>query len=90
LGAAAHSQNQVVSHEGSLALIRNAAESIAAGNLDQAEKQLHAVLQDNPDEFRALNLLGIVRAQQHREPEAEELLKRAIDLKPDYTSAHAS
>jgi tetratricopeptide (TPR) repeat protein len=90
LGAVAHSQNQVVGPEGNLALIRNAAESIAAGNLDQAEKQLHAVLQANSHEFRALNLLGIIRAQQRREPEAEELFKRAIEIKPDYASAHAS
>jgi len=90
LGGAAHSQNQAVRTEGNLAIIRNAAESIAAGNLDQAEKQLHTVLQENPDEFRALNLLGIIRAQQRREPEAEELFKRAIEIKPDYTSAHAS
>ena len=48
------------------------------------------MLQTSPQEFRALNLLGIVRAQQRREPEAERLFRRAIEIKPDFTSAHTS
>jgi tetratricopeptide (TPR) repeat protein len=73
---------------GNLALIKDAAQSMAAGNLDKAEVELKTVLAENPSEYRALNLLGIVRAQQHREPEAEQLFKRAIAQKPDFASAH--
>jgi tetratricopeptide (TPR) repeat protein len=75
---------------GNLSLIQNAAKSLAAGDLTQAEHTLNLVLQSAPDDFRALNLLGIVRAQQQREPEAEKLLHRAIELKPEFTSAHMS
>jgi len=73
-----------------LPVIKDAAEAIAAGKLDQAEKELQTVLQTSPGEFRALNLLGIVRAQQRREAEAEHLFKKAIEVKPDFASAHAS
>jgi tetratricopeptide (TPR) repeat protein len=73
---------------GSLALMKDAAEAMAAGNLQKAETELKTVLTENPGEYRALNLLGIVRAQQHRETEAEQLFKLAIQQKPDFASAH--
>src|SRR5450631_1572624 len=69
-------------------LLKDAAESIAAGNLQVAENELQAVLRTSPSEYRALNLLGIVRAQQNRQLEAEQLFKQAIKLKPDFVSAH--
>ncbi len=69
-------------------LIKDAAEAIATGKLDVAENELQTVLRSDPKEYRALNLLGIVRAQQHREKEAEQLFKRAIAQKPDFASAH--
>jgi tetratricopeptide (TPR) repeat protein len=73
---------------GSTVLIKDAAEAMAAGNLPKAETELKTVLAESPNEYRALNLLGIVRAQQHREPEAEQLFKQAIEQKPDFVSAH--
>ncbi len=69
-------------------LIKDAAEAIAAGKLDVAENELQTVLRSDPKEYRALNLLGIVRAQQHREKEAEQLFKQAIAQKFDFASAH--
>ncbi len=74
----------------SLTLLRDAAQAIAAGDLPRAETVLNTVLHSAPDDFRALNLLGIVRAQQGREPDAEKLFKRALELKPDFASAHVS
>ncbi len=68
--------------------IKDAAEAIAAGKLDVAENELQTVLRADPKEYRALNLLGVVRAQQHREKEAEQLFKQAIAQKPDFASAH--
>jgi tetratricopeptide (TPR) repeat protein len=90
LASAAYSQAQTVTTGPTLPLLQDAAQSIAAGKLDRAENELQTVLKTRPAEFRALNLLGIVRAQQHREPEAEEFFKRAIAIKPDFTSAHTS
>jgi tetratricopeptide (TPR) repeat protein len=73
-----------------ISLIKDAAQAFAAGDLKRAESELNTVLAASPDEFHALNLLGIIRAQQRREPEAETLFKRAIEIKPDFASAHVS
>jgi tetratricopeptide (TPR) repeat protein len=73
-----------------LSMLQEAAQRLAAGDLKPAEDELNIVLKNAPDDFRALNLLGIVRAQQRREVEAEKLFKRAIELKPDFASAHVS
>jgi Flp pilus assembly protein TadD len=88
--AAALAQAEVKPSPGNLALIKEAAQRIAAGDLERAESELNIVLGTTPDEFRALNLLGIIRAQQRREPEAENLFQRAIKLKPEFASAHVS
>ena len=61
-----------------LTLLKDAAQSILAGELDQAEAQLHMVLLKNPDEFHALNFLGVIRAQQQKAGEAEALFKQVI------------
>ena len=74
----------------SFALIKDAAQSLAAGDLPKAETELLTVLKTDPADYRALNLLGIVRAQQSRNDEAEDLFRRAIQRKPDFTSAHVS
>ena len=77
-----------VPQSGNFALIKDAAEALASGNLPKAETELNLVLNSNPQEYRALNLLGIVRAQQRREADAEKLFKQAIELKPDFVSTH--
>src|SRR5450755_3391466 len=69
-------------------LIRDAAQAIAAGDLSRAENELQTVLKANPTEYRAVNLLGIVRVQQHRIGEAEQLFQQAIKQRPDFASAH--
>jgi tetratricopeptide (TPR) repeat protein len=81
-------QSSVKPPAGNLSLIQSAAQSLATGDLERAESTLNVVLKTAPDDFRALNLLGIVRAEQHRELDAEKLFKRALELKPDFASAH--
>jgi tetratricopeptide (TPR) repeat protein len=70
--------------------VRNAATALAAGNLEQAEAELQSILKTAPMNVHALNLLGIVRAQQKREGEAEALFKQAIALQPEFAGAQAS
>jgi len=86
----AQAQSDAGRSTGNLALIRDAAQAIAAGDLQRAETELNVVLAAVPNEYRALNLMGIVRAQQRREPEAEKLLRRSIELNPAFASAHVS
>jgi tetratricopeptide (TPR) repeat protein len=71
------------------AVLKDAAEAIATGNLVRAENELQVYLAVHPADYRALNLLGIIRAQQQRDPEAETLFKKAIAAKPDYASSYA-
>lgn len=69
--------------------LSHAAQSLSAGNLSQAETELQSVLRASPNEYRALDLLGVVRVLQHRETEAESFFQRAIQSNPKFTSAHA-
>ncbi len=49
-----------------------------AGKLTQAETHYQAVLRAMPTEFNALHLMGVVRLQQDRLPEAVDFLQKAI------------
>jgi tetratricopeptide (TPR) repeat protein len=69
-------------------LLRDAAQSLAAGNLQRAEVELQTVLKQSPNDYRALDFLGLLRAEQQRNADAEELFQRAIGIKPDSASAH--
>jgi tetratricopeptide (TPR) repeat protein len=69
--------------------VRDAATSLAAGDLTRAEKELEAILESAPTDVHALDLLAIVRVQQKRESEAETLFKQAIAIQPTFAGAHA-
>lgn len=69
--------------------VRGAAAALATGDTKSAESELQAVLRDAPNDVHALNLLGIIRAQQKREGEAELLFKQAIAIQPDFAGAQA-
>ncbi|HEY4052349.1 MAG TPA: tetratricopeptide repeat protein [Terriglobales bacterium] len=71
------------------ARLRHAAQFISAGNLDRAADELQLVLRAAPQEYRALDLLGVVRILQHREGDAAPLFQQSIQSKPDFASAHA-
>jgi tetratricopeptide (TPR) repeat protein len=70
-------------------LLQNAAQAMTAGKLSLAEKDLQSVLHTAPENYRALDLLGVVRILQKRTPEAEELFLRAIQNNPDFAPARA-
>jgi predicted Zn-dependent protease len=69
-------------------LLRDAAKSLAAGNLQRAEGELQTILKQSPNDYRALDFLGLLRAEQQRNADAEELFQQAIGIKPDSASAH--
>ena len=70
-------------------LLQDAAQAITTGNLSRADSDLQSVLRTAPEEYRALDLLGVVRVLQHRDAEADEFFRRAIQKKPDFAPAHA-
>ncbi|MEE8320312.1 MAG: tetratricopeptide repeat protein [Gammaproteobacteria bacterium] len=54
------------------------------GRLDLLERDLSAILKDDPDNAQALNALGYTLADRtDRYQEAYELIKRALELNPD-------
>lgn len=81
---------QVAPSANNLSLLKDAAQSISAGNLNRAESELQSILNADPNEYRALNFLGIVRAQQRKNADAERLFKQVIRQKPHFASAHVN
>jgi tetratricopeptide (TPR) repeat protein len=69
--------------------LQDAAQAIQLGKLDRAEVDLQSVLRAKTEDYRALDLLGIVRVLQKREAEAENLFSRAIQKQPNFAAAHA-
>jgi tetratricopeptide (TPR) repeat protein len=57
------------------------------GDLDAAEKTLWTILGPDPNNLEALNMLGAIRAQQQRYPEAESLFRRVLRLDPKQPAA---
>jgi tetratricopeptide (TPR) repeat protein len=68
--------------------LERAADLIRKGQLAGAEAELKAVLKQSPREANALNLLGVVRAQQRRTEEAEQLFLRSIEANETLVGAY--
>jgi Flp pilus assembly protein TadD len=73
-----------------LSLIQDAGKAIIAGDLARAETELQTVLSADPREYRARNLLGVIRAQQNREAEAEELFRQVTQEQASFASGHVN
>src|SRR6266568_5894242 len=69
--------------------LSHAAQFLSDRILDRAESELQLVLRASPGEYRALDLLGVVRVLQQREGDAESLFQSVIQSKPDFVGAHA-
>ena len=70
-------------------LLQDAAQAMTAGKLDVAERDLQSVLRTAPGDYRALDLLGVVRVLQQRDSEAEQLFLWAIQKHPDFAPTRA-
>jgi len=80
---------QTASRQPEFSPLQEAAKEITAGQLQQAEKNLQFVLRSTPEDYRALDLLGVVRVLQHQESKAEELFGQVVKIKPDFAPGHA-
>src|SRR5215204_2405263 len=68
--------------------LQRAADLISKGELRRAEAELNFVCKREPREANALNLLGVIRAQQDRPREAEQLFLRAIEANKSLFGAY--
>jgi tetratricopeptide (TPR) repeat protein len=80
---------QLFAQDGTNRQLKAAAQCLASGHLGCADKELDSVLRTSPDEYRALDLLGVVRVLQKREKDAEDLFLHALRTNPAFASAHA-
>lgn len=58
------------------------------GQVDAAEKQLWEIVEHDPENAPAINLLGAIRIRQRRFPEAEALFKRVLTITPEFAEAY--
>jgi tetratricopeptide (TPR) repeat protein len=58
-----------------------------AGRLSQAEQLYRQILQQQPQQVDALNLMGVIACQQGRLDEGIALYRQALALRPGYVSA---
>jgi Flp pilus assembly protein TadD len=63
-------------------------QSHQAGQLQQAEHLYRQVLAQQPNEFDALHMLGVLLSQRREFDVAVHLLERAITLNPNYAQIH--
>ena len=80
---------QISAPSSTASLLQDAAQAMTAGRLPRAEADLQIVLRTAPDDYRALDLFGVVRVLQHRDEEAEHLFRRAVQKKADFAPARA-
>jgi tetratricopeptide (TPR) repeat protein len=73
-----------------LSRLADAAKAISLGDLRTAANLLDAVLDQSPRDPDALNLLGVVRAQEQKPGEAERLFRRALGAAPQHLGAHVN
>jgi cytochrome c-type biogenesis protein CcmH/NrfG len=52
--------------------------------------ELEHLLQEDPSEWRMMNFLRIVRVQQHRTDEAEQLFQGVLRQNPQFVSGHVN
>jgi tetratricopeptide (TPR) repeat protein len=69
--------------------LQHASRAVSAGKLDQAETELELILHSTPGDYRALDLLGVVRVLQRQETEAEKLFRQVVQNGPDFAPGHA-
>ena len=81
---------QTTAGDAQVSALRTAAQDLAAGRLDAADAELQALINTNPENYRALNLLGILRAEQHRDDEARQIFQKVIEHAPEMASAHVN
>ncbi len=65
-------------------MLAQAAEFHQAGKLEDAERIYRQILQRDPKHVEALRLLALIAFNYEHYGQAEQLLKRAVDIAPDY------
>lgn len=73
-------------HPGSEA---RALDLLRAGRLGEAATLFRGVVDEDPQHWRGLHLLGLIAHKQRQFPEAAELISQALQVKPDLAEGHS-
>ena len=68
--------------------LRTGIQSIRKGDLREAERILRIEVANHPQSANACYWLGVVCMRQHQSKEAEQMLLKAIELRPNFPEAH--
>ncbi len=68
--------------------LQSALEHHGAGRLAEAETAYRQIVDEDPENFDALQLWGVAALQSGRSGESAELIRRALAVDPDYAPAH--
>jgi len=71
-------------------VLGKAVAALRDGRLDEAEDTLVGFLETNPDDVRAIKLLGEIALKGERHDDAETLFERCLELAPDFVEARGS
>jgi tetratricopeptide (TPR) repeat protein len=69
-------------------LLQDAGTAISVGDTSRAENDLQSILSGSPHDYQAMDLLGILRAQQRRDSEAQALFQEITKDHPVFAAAH--
>ena len=75
-------------HSSQQSVYQRAESLLAAQHVTEAEALMQSVLTRNPDDPRALLLMGKIHAGQGRDLEAQQAFERVLSLQPASTDAH--
>ncbi|RXZ36522.1 tetratricopeptide repeat protein [Oxalobacteraceae bacterium CAVE-383] len=68
-----------------VASVRSAAELYESGKLNKAKRILLQCLEESPQEFEALRLLGFIAGRQNEYASSAQYLQRAVEIRPTFT-----
>ncbi len=69
-------------------LVRDAQLLLRAGRVEEAEQAFLSVLDHNPLDLQALNIVGLASIRMGQFHRARELLQRAVAVKPEHAASH--
>lgn len=70
--------------------LKDAAKKIREHRLAEAETLVNHAVSEDPKDARAIELLGVIRAEQKKWKEAETLFRHALQVDPKLASAHVN
>ncbi|MGB1540336.1 MAG: tetratricopeptide repeat protein, partial [Rickettsiales bacterium] len=80
--------NQPATADGNKQRIQEALAHHQAGRLDEASAIYQDLLEANPDDFNALQLMGLIHAAKNQPDKASDCMERSLALNPNQPAVH--